>query len=347
MIQHLPFFFGGTRHLFGLFTPGAPGRRRDCGVLLCPPLGHEYVCSYRTYGRLSTRLAQAGFPVLRFDYFGTGNSAGTAADPGLVDAWRESVSLAVDELRRSSGYDRVAVVGLRFGATLMATVAAERSDIETAVLWNPCPTGKGYMREVQMLGITNPEQSNAPRIEAGSIEAAGFHFSAETVSALSAVDLTRLDRKLASRVLLLTRDDLASTGKLAEQLRARGAACEEQPAPGYAKFMVSPVHSETPEAALKQVAAWLDRAHPELADASHPSHAARISAPVTASAAPLPGRTVREQAVTFGNSLVGIFTAPARKSSADLPAVLLLNTGADHHIGPHRLYVPLSRDWAA
>ncbi|MGI8546941.1 MAG: alpha/beta fold hydrolase [Gemmatimonadaceae bacterium] len=344
MIQHLPFFFGGAHHLFGLFTRGAPSRTRDCAVLLCPPLGHEYVCSYRTFGRLATRLAEAGFPVLRFDYFGTGNSAGTATDPGLVNAWRESVSIAVDELRNSSGCQRVAVVGLRFGATLAATVAAERGDIATAVLWNPCATGKTYMREVRMLGITNPEQSTAPCIEAGSVEAAGFHFSAETVSALSTTDLTRLDRKPAGRMLLLTRDDLPASGNLADHLRAHGAACEEQRAPGYAKFMVSPVHSEAPEAAVEQLAAWMDRSHPELVDASC---LVGGFGPASALPLPLPGHAVREQAVTFGNSLVGIFTAPISKPSTDLPAVLLLNTGADHHIGPHRLYVPVSRDWAA
>jgi dienelactone hydrolase len=28
-------------------------------------------------------------------------------------------------------------------------------------------------------------------------------------------------------------------------------------------------------------------------------------------------------------------------------AVILFNTGAGHHVGPHRLYVPLARDWAS
>jgi pimeloyl-ACP methyl ester carboxylesterase len=40
-----------------------------------------------------------------------------------------------------------------------------------------------------------------------------------------------------------------------------------------------------------------------------------------------------------------MLAAPAHNSR--LPSVILLTTGVEHHVGPHRLYVPLSRDWAA
>lgn len=343
MIHHFPFFFGGTHHLFGCFTRGAPNRARDCAVLLCPPLGHEYVCSYQTFRKLATRLGEAGFPVLRFDYYGTGNSAGDASAPDLVDAWHESISRAVDELRVSSGRERVAVVGLRLGATLAAAVAAERGDIDTAVLWNPCATGKSYLREARMLGLANPEQSTAPAIEAGSVEAAGFHFSTETVSTLSTIDLTRLDRKVANRVLLLSRDDLPASDRLAANLESAGAVCEEQRTAGYSKFMVSPIHSEVPESTIDQIQTWLNGAYPEMDEHHCSDHGSGVtSGPAVA----VPGYAAREQPVTFGDSIAGIFTAPITDPGVSLPAVLLLNTGADHHIGPHRLYVSLAREWA-
>ena len=28
-------------------------------------------------------------------------------------------------------------------------------------------------------------------------------------------------------------------------------------------------------------------------------------------------------------------------------AIIVLNTGCEHHVGPHRMYVPLAREWAA
>jgi pimeloyl-ACP methyl ester carboxylesterase len=61
----------------------------------------------------------------------------------------------------------------------------------------------------------------------------------------------------------------------------------------------------------------------------------------------LAGDGYAERPVRFGqgNRLFGIFHRPA--GPAGKPSVVLLNTGAGHHVGPHRLYVPLARDWAA
>ncbi len=55
-----------------------------------------------------------------------------------------------------------------------------------------------------------------------------------------------------------------------------------------------------------------------------------------------------EQPVRFGpdERLFGILARP-RSEDRHGAAVVLFNTGAGHHVGPHRLYVPLARDWAA
>jgi hypothetical protein len=57
---------------------------------------------------------------------------------------------------------------------------------------------------------------------------------------------------------------------------------------------------------------------------------------------------MREHFVTFGpgKSLSGILTEPA-VATALRPAVLLLNAGLLHHVGPNRLYVTLARRLAA
>ncbi len=52
---------------------------------------------------------------------------------------------------------------------------------------------------------------------------------------------------------------------------------------------------------------------------------------------------MREEALSFGEkaSLCGIVTRPDVET--DKPAVVLLNSGLVHHVGPHRLYVKLAR----
>lgn len=59
---------------------------------------------------------------------------------------------------------------------------------------------------------------------------------------------------------------------------------------------------------------------------------------------------MREEALLFGKerSLVGIITDP-REPGRDntLPAIILLNAGIVHRVGPNRLYVKMARDLAA
>jgi pimeloyl-ACP methyl ester carboxylesterase len=58
---------------------------------------------------------------------------------------------------------------------------------------------------------------------------------------------------------------------------------------------------------------------------------------------------VKEEALTFGGKapLRGVLTHPAAPAAVDgRPAVVLLNSGLVHHVGPHRLYVQAARDLA-
>lgn len=62
------------------------------------------------------------------------------------------------------------------------------------------------------------------------------------------------------------------------------------------------------------------------------------------------GAVVKEDAVILGQagSLVGILTTPARAAQpTPLPAVILLNAGIVHRVGPQRLYVKIARRLAA
>jgi pimeloyl-ACP methyl ester carboxylesterase len=65
---------------------------------------------------------------------------------------------------------------------------------------------------------------------------------------------------------------------------------------------------------------------------------------------PVPKTAVQEQPVQFGpdRNLVGVLARSRASSPASTrPAVLFLNAGVIHRIGPHRLHVNLARDFAA
>jgi hypothetical protein len=137
------FHFGtAQRRLFGAFHP-AQGTTRGL-VLLCPPLLHEHMRSYRFFSQMADRLAEAGLACLRFDYFGTGDSGGDDADFSPADAPGD-IALAIGELRRRGGaYFPLMLLGIRASA-LFAARAAQAAQVDALWLWLPVTDGRAYV----------------------------------------------------------------------------------------------------------------------------------------------------------------------------------------------------------
>ena len=91
--------------------------------------------------------------------------------------------------------------------------------------------------------------------------------------------------------------------------------------------------------------AWLA----EAPEPPPPAHAPREEHATVMTATTPSGRRVREEALQFGDGerLFGILTEPTdRAPRSDLPTLLFLNVGANHRVGPNRMYVSLARDLA-
>jgi alpha-beta hydrolase superfamily lysophospholipase len=170
-----PFFIAAReRPLFAWHHAPAPQHRRGAGVLLCPPLGYEYMSAYQSWRLLAERLAALGFDAVRLDYDGTGNSAGDQQDPGRIDAWLGSIESAIVETRRLAGSSHLALVGLRLGALLAMQAAAARGGVERLVLWSPFRSGRSYVRELRVVSGLTREDHAREDPEGPGINAVGY-----------------------------------------------------------------------------------------------------------------------------------------------------------------------------
>ncbi|WP_052949810.1 serine aminopeptidase domain-containing protein [Dyella japonica] len=138
----LPFYFGPGRELFGFYHPAAGMR---AAVLLCPPFGVEQIRCHRLYRQLAHGLAEAGFPVLRFDYFGTGDSAGESNAFEWTRCLADVVTAAT-ELRMRHGGGRVLAFGARLGANA-ALAAAQAARLDGVVAWDVITDGAALVRQ--------------------------------------------------------------------------------------------------------------------------------------------------------------------------------------------------------
>lgn len=138
-----PRYFGPPeRRLFGVYHP--PVGPLKANLLLCPPLLHEQVRSYRFFSKMAAQLAGTGLACLRFDYYGTGDSEGDDSD-FLPAGTRLDLQLAAAELRRSAGAAPLILMAVR-GAALLAHRDAAAVGASALWLWQPVADGDAYVQ---------------------------------------------------------------------------------------------------------------------------------------------------------------------------------------------------------
>jgi alpha-beta hydrolase superfamily lysophospholipase len=314
----------------------------------------EAVSAHRAYRRLADGLAEAGFAALRIDYEGTGDSSGRQNEPGRLAIWLQSVRSGVEFLQ-SLDLARTSVVGMRLGATLVAeTVDSLTPAIDDLVLWDPCASGRSYLREQGALwSFTLGSRSN----EDGSIETPGFVYDKDTVAELSTLAIGVGEGPMADRILVLKRAGRKGNREMNERLAM--SHVDHATIVGQEDLVdVRPDAAVVPLETLDTIVAWLgNRAATSPFKVFDPNSVGRTRAAVGEP----DGVAVDECTLSLGPlGLFGIMTSrrDARESPVlatqgatvggpGPPTVFLLNAGVIDHVGPARLWVDLARSWAA
>ncbi len=143
-------------------APSGELDREEC-VLICNPFGQEAIRCHRLLKVLADRLARSGFHVMRFDYFGTGDSDGDDIDDDLA-SWIDDVCNADHELRVRSRCARISWFGLRLGASVAATASSKVGVApQRLVLWDPIVYGAEYLDEIVAANAAAGEGNYGPR----------------------------------------------------------------------------------------------------------------------------------------------------------------------------------------
>lgn len=323
------------RSLFGWVHVPAASQARGA-VVLCPPLGLERTNTYLTYRRLAESLADRGLLAVRFDYDGTGDSAGDEQDPDRVRSWIGSVDRAI-ALATDAGCSSVALVGMRLGGLLAAHAAARSACVDTLVLWDPCPSGRGFVRELQSMQLLR--FGDASRVPDG-VDLPGWLIRRDTHADLRSLGAPALSRTVR-RVLVLSRPNRSRPDSLVEPFRA--AHVEWAAAFGQENLLeIDPIDHTVPEETSRNIVEWL-------ATAVHDVPRPVSLRPQKVATIKTRDALLTEQLVALGP--IGLFgvvtTCDHRPIRPGVPWALFLNTGNDPHVGPCRLWVQLARRWAA
>lgn len=320
--------------LFGTVHVPVGGRARG-GVVLCPPLGKEQVDSYRGLTLLAQKLCAAGLLVLRFDYFGTGDSVGEQDSEGNVERWIRSIDTAVDFVR-SCGPNEVTLVGLRAGALLGAAAATRANSAPNGlVLWDPVVRGRSYLHEQRALYSVSVTQDSEddPRV---SIIGAVLHPGA--AAEFAALDTSKLG-KIDCPVLVATRPERGDAKPIRALVRNQHA--DELTLSNHELFLEpSDFEVVIPTEDIVRLAAWIDTRFGD--DNSSVSVPVRTRAAFTQA-----DTTVHETMELLGPDELFAIRTTSSTCIPGGPTVVLYPTANEHRVGPVRMWVEMSRFLAA
>lgn len=154
-------FFGHPESpLFGVYhaargnskrTAGKQTSQGVCAALVCPPIGQEYIRTHWCLRLLGNQLARNGVNVLRMDYQGIGDSAESPEHINSLSDWTRNVEQGIENLKLESGAHSVMLIGQRLGGSLAATVARQRPDVNSVVLWEPVTNGQEYLNVLRSM----------------------------------------------------------------------------------------------------------------------------------------------------------------------------------------------------
>jgi pimeloyl-ACP methyl ester carboxylesterase len=178
-----------------LHAPAA-GVALDHGVVVCPPLAQEHVRSHGALRQLALSLARAGHHVLRFDWFGVGDSAGSL-DQATLTRFREDLAAAIEELVDRTGVRAYSLFAVRLGAAVALTTRPASSPVRL-VLWDPVVHGADYLRGQRALHESLLDDANrfwqpSHGLRATPGELVGFRYGLPLLEELRDLDLRRAD----------------------------------------------------------------------------------------------------------------------------------------------------------
>lgn len=341
-----PIYFGALeRPVMGAFHRPV-GNWSGTRVVLCAPLGYEGPFAHLALRELAYSLAEQGAAVLRFDYPGYGDSAGSDEPAGQVGRWVQSVHDAIDTVKRlapSNGL--VLLVGMRAGALLACAAAETRNDVAALALWAPSLSGKLFMREhrafSQMAHVSAAKQGmREGQWGERGFEANGYVFTDDTITEFTKLDVRTMAMASVTDIVLLDRAEAPVGSAFPDAWRRPTTTITEQALSGYADFMEPPWLSARPDGAIQRITEW----------ASALSSSVLPPLPDTAAAEPssaIVQSNVRETAFWLDHEQehFGIITEPVGARATH--AIVLVTSTFGYRIGPNRMNVVAARHFAA
>ncbi|MDQ0420827.1 pimeloyl-ACP methyl ester carboxylesterase [Peteryoungia aggregata LMG 23059] len=307
------------------------------GIVFCSPWGFDALCTVKFHRLIADDLARRGFPSIRFDYPGEGDSL-PVQEESTFATWVNAAVRAAAELRSRTGCTQILYYGMGIGAAVALQAGRQDERLAGYMLAASALSGRRYLREVALrekaiedgIGI----DFGYPQ---GSTVLASFIMDPRLAADLKAVTVAVDAVSPNLPVLVLARPENTADRDLTEALGAAGASVTCTDFIGYGAMLDGVVTSPMPMALIETIGDWFSRTIPAEA-VSSPSDA------VEAEPAMLSAASFRERAEIVDSRLFGVLCQPA--SGTESAVIILLNMAYAPHNGWGNIWVDTARTLA-
>ena len=307
----------------------------ETAVLICPGLVWDGLLAYQPLRLLADQFAAAGYPTLRFNYPGAGDSRELAEDEtDSLGAWLDSVQQAADWLRAATGASRVVLAGLRLGASIAMLAAERRSDVAGLLLLAPVLRGRSYLKQIEIEARTR----GLAATQDGGVDFHDLRLTAANAARINAIDLRQARVGAGVKVAMFGTSSPRLDAECVQEWTGRGAVVATAEFGGLAPMLQENTNSTPPALDASPVLAWLRASFVARRSQQRPG-------PYGQACLHMPGLT--ETPLRFGpaGKLFGVLCQPIVAGAS--PAVVIVNSGRDPHQGVGRSAVHLARCLAA
>ena len=307
----------------------------ETAVLICPGFVWDGLVGYHALRLLADQFALAGYPTLRFNYPGTGDSRDMAEDEtDLWGAWIDSVQQAADWLRAAAGASRLVLAGLRLGAAIAMLGAEQRSDVAGLLLLAPVLRGRSYLRQIAI----EARATSSAATQRSGVDFHDLRLQAADVARIGAMDLSQARVGAGVKVAIFGTSSPRLEASCVQEWTGRGAVVERAGFGGLQPLLQQNTHDKPPVLDASRLLAWF-----------RASFIARRSQqrPGLYGEACLRLPSLTELPLRFGpdHGLFGVLCQPLAARIG--MAVVIVNSGRDPHHGVGRFAVHLARRLAA
>lgn len=253
-----PFIFRGPqRQLYGSHNRPENPAEHSSAILICNSFFHEYERSHKAMRQLAVQLARAGYHVMRFDYYGTGDSAGHGEDGSIVQ-WQRDTQDASQECTSVSGKNSLALFGIRLGAMLAAREAFANEKVERLVLYAPVVDIDGLFAEWLDVQRSHDRIHNVRLTNGLEKEVLGYPLTTTLKCELrEEVIVPEVSVSLRAVLVIYEREGEVDAQLFADALASKGADVSLLLAEEPAAWRREPSEALVPFQLLRNIVSWL------------------------------------------------------------------------------------------